>query len=243
MIRIREVRVIDDEGQQLGVMPTFKALALAQEKGLDLVEVAPTAVPPVCRILDYGHYKYELQKRDREAKKKQKSQTFKEIRLRVKIDVNDLRTKTRRAAGFLDDGDRVKVTVQFRGREMSHANLGRDLLLRAAEMLTEHGTIERQPLLEGRSMYIVMAPIDRKLEKKTEDAETIGDLVAARAPQAAQPPAAAPAATGSASPAEQKPASSAAAEADDERNELAPEGERQPQESPQPQGQAQQGTK
>jgi len=242
MIRIREVRVIDDEGQQLGVMPTFKALALAQEKGLDLVEVAPTAVPPVCRILDYGHYKYELQKRDREAKKKQKSQTFKEIRLRVKIDVNDLRTKTRRAAGFLDDGDRVKVTVQFRGREMSHANLGRDLLLRAAEMLTEHGTIERQPLLEGRSMYIVMAPIDRKLEKKAEEAETIGDLVAARTPQAAQPAGATPT-TGSGSAVEQKPGSSAATEADDERNEPAPEGERQPQESPQPQGQAQQGTK
>ena len=98
MIRIREVRVIDDEGQQLGVMPTAKALALAQEKGLDLVEVAPTAVPPVCRILDYGQYKYELQKREREQKKKQKSQTFKEVRLAVKIDVHDLNTKARRAA-------------------------------------------------------------------------------------------------------------------------------------------------
>lgn len=168
LIRIREVRVIDDEGQQLGVMPTAKALALAQEKGLDLVEVAPTAVPPVCRILDYGQYKYELQKRDREAKKKQKSQTFKEIRLRVKIDTNDLRTKTRRAAEFLDEGDRVKVTVQFRGREMTHANLGRDLLDKAAALLIEHGTIERPPLLEGRSMYIVMAPIDKRAEKKTD---------------------------------------------------------------------------
>jgi translation initiation factor IF-3 len=188
MIRIREVRVIDDEGQQLGVMPTATALALAQEKGLDLVEVAPTAAPPVCRILDYGQYKYELQKHDREAKKKQKSQTFKEIRLRVKIDVNDLRTKTRRAAGFLDLGDRVKVTVQFRGREMSHSNLGRDLLMRAAEMLAEHGTIERQPLLEGRSMYIVMAPLEKRQEKKGEDihAETIGDAVAAKTQQ--QPP-------------------------------------------------------
>jgi translation initiation factor IF-3 len=171
MIRIREVRVIDDEGQQLGVMPTAQALALAQERGLDLVEVAPTAVPPVCRILDFGQYKYELQKREREAKKKQKSQTFKEIRLRVKIDTNDLRTKTRRAAEFLDEGDRVKVTVQFRGREMTHANLGRDLLDKAAAMLTEHGTIERAPLLEGRSMYIVMAPIDRKAERKAEAGE------------------------------------------------------------------------
>ena len=215
MIRIREVRVIDDENQQLGVMPTFQALTLAQEKGLDLVEVAPTAVPPVCRILDYGQYKYELQKREREAKKKQKSQTFKEIRLRVKIDVNDLRTKLRRAGQFLDEGDRVKVTVQFRGREMSHADLGRRLLDRAAELLAEHGTVERPPLLEGRNMYIVMAPLEKRAEKKTEDAageqpatstamaaesqeapangETIGDAVAAKgsAPTATvEPPAA-----------------------------------------------------
>jgi len=206
MIRIREVRVIDDENEQLGVMPTIQALTLAQEKGLDLVEVAPTAVPPVCRILDYGQYKYELQKREREAKKKQKSQTFKEIRLRVKIDVNDLRTKLRRAGQFLDEGDRVKVTVQFRGREMSHANLGRALLDRAAELLTEHGTVERPPLLEGRNMYIVMAPLEKRAEKKSEtdeddgqpaaatasdqpqaNGETIGDAIAAKgtAPQAA----------------------------------------------------------
>jgi translation initiation factor IF-3 len=194
MIRVREVRVIDDEGQQLGVLPTLQALGLAQEKGLDLVEVAPAAVPPVCRILDYGQYKYELQKREREAKRKQKSQTFKEIRLRVKIDVNDLRTKTRRAGEFLDDGDRVKVTVQFRGREMSHANLGRDLLDRAAEMLTEHGVVERPPLLEGRNMFIVMAPPEKRVEKKNDKAdgtdgaaapvgangETIGDMLAAK---------------------------------------------------------------
>jgi translation initiation factor IF-3 len=168
------VRVIDDEGQQLGVLPTSEALALAQEKGLDLVEVAPTAVPPVCRILDFGQYKYELQKREREAKRKQKSQTFKEIRLRVKIDVNDLRTKLRRAGEFLDEGDRVKVTVQFRGREMSHANLGRDLLDRAAGLLTEHGTVERPPLLEGRNMYIVMAPLEKRVEKKGGNGEAAG---------------------------------------------------------------------
>ena len=214
MIRIREVRVIDDEGQQLGVMPTVEALALAQEKGLDLVEVAPTAAPPVCRILDYGQYKYELQKRDREAKRKQKSQTFKEIRLRVKIDVNDLRTKARRAAEFLDEGDRVKVTVQFRGREMTHANLGRDLLVRASEMLVEHGTIERQPLMEGRNLYIVMAPLEKRTEKKgegeaagdgaaqepqgpPEGGETIGDRLAAKGT--------APAATADAEPPAEKP--------------------------------------
>lgn len=211
MIRIREVRVIDDDGQQLGVMPTIKAQQLAREKGLDLVEVAPTAVPPVCRILDYGQYKYELQKRDRDAKKKQKGQSFKEVRLAVKIDTNDLRTKVRRAGEFLDDGHRVKVTVRFRGREISHANLGRDLLMKAADMISEHGVIERQPLLEGRSMYIVMAPHEKRVEKKSEKGEengtaegaepaaageTIGDAVAARAP----------AAPASASPSEDKPA-------------------------------------
>jgi translation initiation factor IF-3 len=209
MIRIREVRIIDDEGQQLGVMATADALALAQEKGLDLVEVAPTAVPPVCRILDYGQYKYELQKREREQKRKQKSQTFKEVRLAVKIDVHDLRTKSRRAAEFLDKGDRVKVTVRFRGREISHANLGRDLLERVAAELAEHGVVERPPLLEGRSMYIVMGPIEKRPEKKTEGAgtdegpsangSTIGDAVAAKgqavpkvgatAPPAAEAPA------------------------------------------------------
>jgi len=198
MIRIREVRIIDDEGQQLGVMPTSEALALAQEKGLDLVEVAPTAVPPVCRILDYGQYKYELQKREREQKKKQKSQTFKEVRLAVKIDVHDLKTKARRAAEFLDKGDRVKVTVRFRGREISHSNLGRDLLMRTAEVLAEHGTIERQPLLEGRSMYIVMAPVEKRAEKKSDngDAEsstaandTIGDAIGAKSPAPPREPA------------------------------------------------------
>jgi len=202
MIRIRQVRVIDENGQQLGVMPTERAMALAQERGLDLVEVAPTAVPPVCRILDYGQYKYELAKRERETKKRQKSHEMKEIRVAVKIDTHDLMTKVRRAGEFLDEGDRVKVTVRFRGREISHANLGRDLLLKTAELLAEHGTIERQPLLEGKSMYIVMAPLERRAERpekadRTEQrpdaagepaaagtGQTIGDVVAARQRQA-----------------------------------------------------------
>jgi translation initiation factor IF-3 len=199
MIRIREVRVIDDEGQQLGVMLTADALALAQEKGLDLVEVAPTAVPPVCKILDYGQYKYEIQKRDRETKKKQKSQTFKEIRFRVKIDTHDLATKTRRASEFLDDGDRVKVTVQFRGRELNHPQLGRNLLERAAEMIGDHGVIERPPLMEGRSLFIVMAPPTAKAAGKDGEAEageTIGEALEAKGqvPEVVEePPASAPA--------------------------------------------------
>ncbi len=207
MIRIREVRVIDDEGQQLGVMQTADALALAQEKGLDLVEVAPTAVPPVCKILDYGQYKYEIQKRERETKKKQKSQTFKEIRFRVKIDTHDLQTKTRRASQFLDEGDRVKVTVQFRGRELNHPQLGRNLLDRAAEMIGDHGVIERPPLMEGRSLFIVMGPPTAKADRRDEDAastdgasvdaaETIGEALQAKGqvPEVGdEPPAAAPA--------------------------------------------------
>jgi translation initiation factor IF-3 len=207
MIRIREVRVIDDEGQQLGVMPTADALALAQERGLDLVEVAPTAVPPVCKILDYGQYKYEIQKRERETKKKQKSQTFKEIRFRVKIDTHDLATKTRRASEFLDDGDRVKVAVQFRGREINHPQLGRNLLERAAEMIGDHGVIERPPLMEGRSLFIVMAPPTAKADRRDDQpgptggaepagGETIGEALQAKGqvPEVAEePPAAAPA--------------------------------------------------
>ena len=193
MIRVREVRVIDDEGNQRGVMPTAEALALAQERGLDLVEVAPTAVPPVCRILDYGQYKYEIQKRERETKKRQKSQTFKEIRFRVKIDKHDLQTKTRRASQFLDEGDRVKVAVQFRGREINHPQLGRALLDRAAEMIGDHGVIERSPLMEGRSLFIVMAPPGSKVERRGEQpgpenggaapeaaGETIGEALAAK---------------------------------------------------------------
>jgi translation initiation factor IF-3 len=206
MIRIREVRVIDDEGQQLGVMPTADALALAQERGLDLVEVAPTAVPPVCKILDYGQYKYEINKRERETKKKQKSQTFKEIRFRVKIDTHDLETKTRRAAEFLDEGDRVKVAVQFRGREINHPQLGRNLLERAAEMIGGHGVIERPPLMEGRSLFIVMAPPTVKAERREGQAEatdgaaangeTIGEALQAKGQVPVvgdEPPAAAPA--------------------------------------------------
>jgi translation initiation factor IF-3 len=221
MIRIREVRVIDDEGQQLGVMPTFQAQALAREKGLDLVEVAPTAVPPVCRILDWGQYKYELQKREREQKKKQRSQTFKEIRLKVKIDTNDLKTKARRAMEFLDEGDRVKIAVQFKGREISHPTLGRDLLLKVGELLAEHGTVERPPLLEGRSMYISVAPLDKRIERKTEKADgetlpvepaatasgtngqTIGDAVAAKAVTRRTTPVAPPAPAQTPAPAEQ----------------------------------------
>ena len=156
MIRIPQVRVIDDEGNQLGVMPTPKALEMAQERGFDLVEVAPMAAPPVARFLDFGQYKYELTKREKEAKKRQRV-GFKEVRLSPKIGSGDFATKMHRAVEFLEEGDRIKVTVRFRGRELSHPELGRVLLERFAKQVEEHGVIERQPVLEGKSMFIVLA--------------------------------------------------------------------------------------
>jgi translation initiation factor IF-3 len=157
MIRVPTVRVVDEEGAQLGVLPTLEALRLAQERGYDLVEVAPMAVPPVVRLLDYGQYKYEAAKKEKEARRHQRSVDFKEIRLKPKIGQGDFDTKVRRAIQFLEDGDRVKVACQFRGRELTHANLGRDLLSRFAELMKDYGTVERQPLLEGKSMSIVIA--------------------------------------------------------------------------------------
>ncbi len=156
MIRIPQVRVVDEEGNQLGVMPTPQALQLAQERGYDLVEVAPMASPPVTRLLDYGQFKYEQARKEKEARRHQRSVEFKEIRLKVKIGKGDFDTKVRRAIHFLEEGDRVKVTVQFRGREVSHAYIGRDLLTRFAELVAEHGNMERQPILEGRSMSMVI---------------------------------------------------------------------------------------
>jgi translation initiation factor IF-3 len=157
MIRVPQVRVVDEEGNQMGVLSTPDALQLAQERGYDLVEVAPMAVPPVTRLLDYGQFKYEQARREKEARRHQRSVDFKELRLKVKIGKGDFDTKVRRSIEFLEEGDRVKVTVQFRGREVSHAYLGRDLLLRFAEQVGEHAQLERQPLLEGKQMSLVMA--------------------------------------------------------------------------------------
>ncbi len=157
MIRVPQVRVVDEEGAQMGVLATPEALRIAQERGYDLVEVAPMASPPVTRFLDYGQFKYEQARREKEARRHQRSVDFKEIRLKVKIGKGDFDTKVRRSIQFLEDGDRVKVTVQFRGREVSHAYLGRDLLVRFAEQVGEHAQVERQPLLEGKQMSLVMA--------------------------------------------------------------------------------------
>ena len=134
---------------------------MAQERGLDLVEVAPMASPPVVKFLDFGQYKYELTKREKEAKRKQRSVTFKEVRLSPKIGIGDFDTKVHRAIEFLEDGDRIKVTVQFRGRELTHPEIGRDLLAKFAERIKDHGVVERTPLLEGKSMHITIASMHK----------------------------------------------------------------------------------
>jgi len=164
MIRIPQVRVVDEEGAQLGVMPTPQALAMAQERGLDLVEVAPMAAPPVVKFLDFGQYKYELTKREKENKRRQRSVTFKEVRLSPKIGSGDFETKVHRAIEFLEDGDRIKVTVRFRGRELTHPELGRNMLTRFTERIKDHGVAERTPLLEGKSMHLTVASLHKPKE-------------------------------------------------------------------------------
>jgi translation initiation factor IF-3 len=164
-IRVREVRVIDDEGNQRGVMPTPKALELAQEVGADLVEVAPQANPPVCKILDYGKYKFEQEKRRKESKKKQKQIKLKEIRMQPKIERHDLEFKTKHVKEFLDEGNKVKVTVRFRGREMAHTEIGRDVLmsiLKELDNLEAGYNVDRKPQMEGRFMSMILSPKSKK---------------------------------------------------------------------------------
>lgn len=162
MIRVREVRLIDDEGNQLGVVPTPKALEMADDKGLDLVEIAPNANPPVCKFLDYGKYKFELEKKNRENKKKQKLQELKEIRMQPKIDDHDLEFKTRHVRDFLDKGAKVKVTIRFRGRELAHTDRGRDVLFKVLELLDRDVTVDRQPAMEGRFMSMIISTKSKK---------------------------------------------------------------------------------
>jgi translation initiation factor IF-3 len=168
-IRIREVRLIDEEGQQVGVIPTFQALQMARERGLDLVEVAPNAIPPVCRLMDYGKFRYEESRRERESRKNQHVVELKEVRIRPKIDDHDLETKGRNAAKFLDAGDKVKLTVLFRGREMAHPDIGRGLLDQLAEQLRPHGSVESPPRMEGRTMTMFMNPLKPKQSQREKE--------------------------------------------------------------------------
>ena len=155
-IRDKEVRVIGMDGEQLGIMSTKEALALADEAGVDLVKIAPTAKPPVCKIIDYGKYRYELARKEKDAKKKQKTVEIKEIRLSPNIDTNDLNTKISAARKFLSKGDRVKVTLRFRGREMAHMNTSKHILDDFAEGLSDVAVVEKAPKVEGRSMTMFL---------------------------------------------------------------------------------------
>lgn len=157
-IRAREVRVVSDTNEQLGIMALRDAIHLAEEKGLDLVEVAPNGKPPVCRIMNYGKYRYEQQKRDKEAKKKQKIFQIKEVKLRPNIEDHDFFVKLRHAQRFLADGNKVKVTIMFRGREMTHPELGREVLDRVIKELGDTIVREKPPKMEGRNMTMVIAP-------------------------------------------------------------------------------------
>lgn len=162
MIRVREVRLIGADGSQLGVVPTEDALSSARQNGLDLVEVSPTARPPVCKLLDYGKYKFEQEKRIRESKKRQRLTKLKEIRMQPKIDSHDLDFKSRHIKSFLDQGNKVKVTIRFRGRELAHTEIGRAVLDRVVELTREYAVLARSAQMEGRFMSMVLSPKSRK---------------------------------------------------------------------------------
>ena len=156
-IRDREIRLVGEGGEQLGIMPTREAMRMAEEAGLDLVKIAPTAKPPVCKIVDYGKFKYEQVRKEKEAKKKQKTVEIKEIRLSPNIDTNDLNTKVNAARKFLTKGDKVKITLRFRGREIAHMNNSRHILDDFASELSDIAVVEKAPKVEGRSMTMFLA--------------------------------------------------------------------------------------
>ena len=158
--------IIDDEGHKLGVTPINQALEMARERGLDLVEVAPNANPPVCRVLDYGKFKYEQAKKEREAHKHQKQATLREVRFKPKIGTHDVDFKTKVVKKLLEGGDKVKVSVMFRGREITHPEIGRELLLRISGNLKDTAVVERQPSMEGRFMNMYLAPVPAKVPPK-----------------------------------------------------------------------------
>ena len=164
-IRDKEVRVIDNSGQQLGVMPAQEALKLAEEQDLDLVKIAPGANPPVCKIMDYGKFRFEQAKKEKEARKNQKVVEVKEIRMSPGIDTNDFNVKLKNAQKFLADGDRVKVTVRFRGREMAHTNIGEQLLVKFGQECSQIATVEKNPKLDGRHMTMFLSPKATKNQK------------------------------------------------------------------------------
>lgn len=165
-IRDKEIRLVSADGEQLGIMSAQEALAKAEEANLDLVKISPNAVPPVCKLMDYGKYKFEQTKREKEARKNQRVVEIKEVRMSPSIDSNDFNVKLRNAQKFLADGDRVKVTVRFRGREMAHTEIGKDLLLKFAEQCAEVASMDKEPKLDGRHMSIFLSSKTAKESKK-----------------------------------------------------------------------------
>ena len=165
-IRDKEVRLVSATGEQLGILSSQEALRMAEERNLDLVKISPTAVPPVCKLMDYGKFKFEQTKREKEAKKNQRVVEIKEVRMSPSIDVNDFNVKLRNAQKFLGEGNRVKVTVRFRGREMAHTDIGRNLLVKFAEDCGEVATLDKEPKLDGRHMSIFLSPKTAKENKK-----------------------------------------------------------------------------
>jgi len=150
--------VIDDQGEQLGILTPFDALKIAREKGLDLVEVSPTAQPPGCRIMDFGKYMYEQEKKERQAKKNQKTFVVKEVKFRINVDEHDYQTKKNHVLRFLEEGDKVKATIFFRGREMTRQMLGREILQRLIKDISEKGIVENMPRQEGNTLHLILAP-------------------------------------------------------------------------------------
>ena len=161
-IRVREVRLIDDKGDQKGIVPTIEALKMAKEQELDLVEVAPQANPPVCKILDYGKYRFEQEKKLRDSKKNQKQLKLKAIRMQPKIGAGDLDFKSKHVQEFLNEGNKVKVTIRFRGRELAHTELGYDVLKEVLKRLDDEYVVEKQPAMEGRFMSMTLSPKTKK---------------------------------------------------------------------------------
>lgn len=157
-IRVKEVRLVSEDGEQLGILPVREALEIAMQKNLDLVEIAPSARPPVCRLMDYGKFKFEQSKREKEARKKQKVVSIKEVKMRPNIEEHDFLVKTKNAKKFLIAGDKVKLTIMFRGREITHPQLGEILCLKFAEELADVSTVERAPKVEGRNMTTILVP-------------------------------------------------------------------------------------
>ena len=171
-IRDKEIRLIGADGAQMGIMSPRDALKMAIDKDLDLVKVAPQAKPPVCKILDYGKYRFEMQKKEKEAKKNQKVVELKEIRLSLNIDTNDFNTKVNQAAKFLQQGHKLKVSIRFRGREMAHPEQGLNVLERLAEDLKPYATVESKPKMEGRNMLMLLAPIKGAFDEDKAASDT-----------------------------------------------------------------------